>query len=233
MEETILKQLPDLTIQQMVCYEPGEEQFKHLSKINFGLKKESVLHHHEAFTEKSDLNGTKFDVITMFHVHYYWTDLEQRKLVMQHLFNHLIKDGLLIVLILNEGHSNQVDLRRVTKNKLKFAKARHYNSMTLYGNDVFKKEIKPLLSEDLKEFQDQHNYEVSLDFDLSDKNYDNETMQLINYVTSVRFQSLDQEMSDFVFKWIKENFQHLNGDKYRMKQSVSLMIYTRLSISNA
>ena len=57
MEEKIIKSLPDLKIDWMECYEPGNEQFKHLKDIDFGLENKPIMRH-EAFDENTKLGNS-------------------------------------------------------------------------------------------------------------------------------------------------------------------------------
>ena len=57
-----------------------------------------------AIKKLSILGDMKYDIITMFHVHYYWITQDQRIKVMRKLMNHLNpKHGMLFILILDEG----------------------------------------------------------------------------------------------------------------------------------
>ena len=56
MEEKIIKGLPNLKIDRLECYEPGNEQFKHLEEFDFGLESKPIIHH-EAFDENTKLGN--------------------------------------------------------------------------------------------------------------------------------------------------------------------------------
>ena len=56
--------------------------------------------HNEAFGPNTKLTES-YDVITMFHVHYYWTEKE-RSAVMDKVFRHLNPGGMLLILILDK-----------------------------------------------------------------------------------------------------------------------------------
>ena len=56
MEEKIIKGLPNLKIDTLECYEPGNEQFKHLKEVDFGLESKPIIHH-EAFDENTKLGN--------------------------------------------------------------------------------------------------------------------------------------------------------------------------------
>ena len=65
MEEKIIKGLPNLKIDRLECYEPGNEQFKHLKELNFGLESKPIIHH-EAFDENTKLgNFQKCILVTL------------------------------------------------------------------------------------------------------------------------------------------------------------------------
>ena len=77
----------------------------------------------EIYTSENSLEKSKssykYDIITMFHVHYYWRTPEKRIAVMKKLLKHLNpKHGMLFILILDQGVDNQIQLRRETKSKL-------------------------------------------------------------------------------------------------------------------
>ena len=54
MEEKIIKYIPDINIYHLECYEPGNEQFKHLKNMDFGLQNKPIIHH-EVFDESTIL----------------------------------------------------------------------------------------------------------------------------------------------------------------------------------
>ena len=54
MEEKIIKLLPTMKFDHLECYEPGDEQFKHLKNVDFGIANKPTLHH-EVFDENTDL----------------------------------------------------------------------------------------------------------------------------------------------------------------------------------
>merc|ERR1719219_1478381 len=99
---------------------------------------------HEAFDENTKLgdgnsehSNNKYDIITMFHVHYYWITPEKRLAVMRNLLKHLNpKHGMLFILILDQGEDNQIQLRRKTKSKLKMEKIRDHESVTVLADEI-------------------------------------------------------------------------------------------------
>ena len=56
MEKTILDSLPNFKVDRMECYEPGNEQFKNLIQLDFGLVNKTILHN-EAFDENTELGN--------------------------------------------------------------------------------------------------------------------------------------------------------------------------------
>ena len=56
MEKKILESLPDMKIDRMECYEPGNEQFKNLKQLEFGLVNKTILYN-EAFDENTELGN--------------------------------------------------------------------------------------------------------------------------------------------------------------------------------
>ena len=56
MEKRILQSLPNMKIDRMECYEPGNEQFKNLKQVDFGLVNKTILHN-EAFDESTELGN--------------------------------------------------------------------------------------------------------------------------------------------------------------------------------
>ena len=54
MEEKIIKSIPDINIDLLECYEPGNEQFNHLKNVDFGLQNKPIIHH-EVFDESTIL----------------------------------------------------------------------------------------------------------------------------------------------------------------------------------
>ncbi len=222
MEMAIFQGLePDLKISKMTSFEPGDEQYKHLKNVDFGL--ETLLDlHHGAFDETTHLGEEKFDVISMFHVHYYWTDPGQRISVMKKLFDHLEPGGLLLVLILDEGAKDQIEMRRAAKSRLTFSKARHYKSCTLYGTQLIEEMNLDGESVELKKWWP---YQVSLDLHLQDSA--NVTKQLMSYILSIRFEKLEDDMQDFVLNWIRSHCQKIGQEIFQIRQAVSLIVYTK------
>ena len=107
MEEQIIRKYDNTpSIDLLRCYEPGNEQFQQLKKVRFGqpLKKVHVKTelHLEAFDGSTDLGSLKFDVVTMLHVHYYWTSSQERKDVMENVFKHLNPGGIVFILMLEK-----------------------------------------------------------------------------------------------------------------------------------
>ena len=171
-----------------------------------------------------------YDVITMFHVHYYWTTPNKRIEVMKKLMNHLNpKQGMLFILILDQGLDNQIQLRNVTKAKLKFRNNRHYQSGPVLADQVANQEMREMV---LKSYETvkiiEKPYDISLNFDLSGNN--DLTNQLISYVLSVNFESLSLKMREFVISWIKDNCLKIDSKRknqlYQMRQSVRMLLYT-------
>ena len=114
------------------------------------------------------LGDEKYDIITMFHVHYYWTTPKERMAVMENVLEHLNpRHGMLFILILDQGEDNQIQLRRATKSKLNFEKSRHYQSVTLLANQLVHREMRKVLINKNHNLIQNH-YQISLDFDLSD-----------------------------------------------------------------
>ena len=166
----------------------------------------------------------------MFHVHYYWTTPNKRIQVMKKLMNHLNpKQGMLFILILDQGLDNQIQLRNVTKAKLKFRNNRHYQSGPVLADQVANQEMREVV---LKSYETikiiEKPYDISLNFDLSGNN--DLTNQLISYVLSVNFESLSLKMREFVISWIKDNFLKIDSKRknqlYQMRQSVRMLLYT-------
>ena len=56
MEQKIIKLLPDMKIDKMECFEPGNEQFKHLKNLHFGFANKTIMHN-EAFDENTELGN--------------------------------------------------------------------------------------------------------------------------------------------------------------------------------
>ena len=54
MEEKIIKSIPDINIDLLECYEPGNEQFNHLKDVDFGLQNKPIIHH-KVFDENTIL----------------------------------------------------------------------------------------------------------------------------------------------------------------------------------
>lgn len=218
MEQKIMKNISK-PIQSLTCFEPGQEQFKSLENVNFkGVKNPTFVN--LPFDENSDLKSEKFDIITMFHVHYYWTKPEKRKIVMQKILQHLEPNGIIIVLILDKGLNQQIELRRETKKYLKFEQPRHYDSVTILGQQLI---------EELEfEFKSQIPYKVSLPLNMSQAQIEESvTNQLLSYVLSVNFNTLNSQLQDFVINWVKNNCQKDQDEVYIMHQSVSLIQYQK------
>ena len=110
-EHKILKYLRHNSAQNiglLECYEPGNEQFQHLQKVDFG-RGVKVRTHNEAFGPKTKLPEKGYDIITMFHVHYYWISAKERSAIMDKLFKLLIPGGKLYILMLDKVHIILVD----------------------------------------------------------------------------------------------------------------------------
>jgi hypothetical protein len=128
---------------------------------------------------------------------------------------------------LDQGLDNQIQLRNVTKAKLKFGKKRHYQSVTVLADQVANQEMKGVvlkLYETVKIIEKP--YDITLNFDLSDNN--DLTNQLISYVLSVNFESLPDQMREFVISWIKDNCLKIDSNNllYQMRQSVRMLLYS-------
>ena len=80
-------------------YEPGNDQYLHLQNVDFG-KNINVRIHNEAFGTSTNLPEERYDIITMFHVHYYWITTKERSAVMDKIFQHLKPGGILYILML-------------------------------------------------------------------------------------------------------------------------------------
>ena len=175
-------------------------------------------------------SGYKYDIITMFHVHYYWKTPEKRILVMKKLLKHLNpKHGMLFILILDQGKDNQIQLRKETKSKLSMVEIPKHESNTVLANQV-SMEMETVLKSCQKQKTIQRPYQILLDFDLSDKT--DKTNQLISYVLSINFKFLHRKMQDFVTDWIKSNCFKVDSKEdesnqvYQMRQSVRMLLYT-------
>ena len=68
MEEKIIKSIPDINIDHLVCYEPGNEQFKHLKSMDFGLQNKPIIHH-EVFDESTILGKS---LLTFLLKYQFW-----------------------------------------------------------------------------------------------------------------------------------------------------------------
>jgi hypothetical protein len=211
----------NIFIDVLECFEPGNVQFQQLQKINFSTEQVPILHN-EPFQALTDLESKKYDVITMFHVHYYWTSPKERIQVMKKLFHHLSPGGLLFILILEKGIDNQIALRKFTKNMLIFDHPRDWKSEIIYGSEV-KTEIETIFEPNVVEM---NQYQLSLDLNLSqidDKT--STTNAILSYILSVDFFSLHSEVKKTVVNWIGQHcHHHKNEEIYQLRQAASALI---------
>ena len=104
-ELKIIKKLSEkttLTIDLLECYERGNYQFSHLSTIDFGENVKNVQTLQEDFNANTQLLEESYDIITMFHVHYYWITANDRAEVMKKVFGSLKPEGILYILMLDK-----------------------------------------------------------------------------------------------------------------------------------
>ena len=229
-ELKIIKKLSEkttLTIDLLECYERGNDQFSHLSTIDFGKNVKNVQTLQEDFNANTQLLEESYDIITMFHVHYYWITANDRAEIMKKVFGSLKPEGILYILMLDKGSDNQIGLRRATKKKLKFEKPRRYDSVTLYGSDVAIQEINPVASafpniEIIKPYP----HVITLDIDLDQAfKLKSDSSQLLSFLLQVDFDQLPMEMQNFICSWVEENFMHVKDKQYRMLQSCIGLMY--------
>ena len=229
-ELKIIKKLSEkttLTIDLLECYERGNYQFSHLSTIDFGKNVRNVQTLQEDFNANTQLLEERYDIITMFHVHYYWITANDRAEIMKKVFGSLKPEGILYILMLDKGSDNQIGLRRATKKKLKFEKPRRYDSVTLYGSDVAIQEINPVASafpniEIIKPYP----HVITLDIDLDQAfKLKSDSSQLLSFLLQVDFDQLPMEMQNFIRSWVEENFMHVKDKQYRMLQSCIGLMY--------
>ena len=229
-ELKIIKKLSEkttLTIDLLECYERGNYQFSHLSTIDFGKNVKNVQTLQEDFNANTQLLEESYDIITMFHVHYYWITANDRAEIMKKVFGSLKPEGILYILMLDKGSDNQIGLRRATKKKLKFENPRRYDSVTLYGSDVAIQEINPVASafpniEIIKPYP----HVITLDIDLDQAfKLKSDSSQLLSFLLQVDFDQLPMEMQNFIWSWVEENFMHVKDKQYRMLQSCIGLMY--------
>ena len=229
-ELKIIKKLSEkttLTIDLLECYERGNDQFSHLSTIDFGKNVKNVQTLQEDFNANTQLLEESYDIITMFHVHYYWITANDRAEIMKKVFGSLKPEGILYILMLDKGSDNQIGLRRATKKKLKFEKPRGHDSVTLYGSDVAIQEINPVASafpniEIIKPYP----HVITLDIDLDQAfKLKSDSSQLLSFLLQVDFDQLPMEMQNFIRSWVEENFMHVKDKQYRMLQSCIGLMY--------
>ena len=104
-ELKIIKKLSEkttLTIDLLECYERGNDQFSHLSTIDFGKNVKNVQTLQEDFNANTQLLEESYDIITMFHVHYYWITANDRAEIMKKVFGSLKPEGILYILMLDK-----------------------------------------------------------------------------------------------------------------------------------
>ena len=228
MEDEIIRKISKhsaLAIESLDCYEPGSEQYNHLRSHDFGLPSSQVFH--EAFMPDTNLRLPKYDLITMFHVHYYWTTQDLRREITQKVFQHLNPGGVVFILMLEEGQNHQVALRKAAKNRFNFVKERDYQSVTLYGSRVGNQELNPVAEEmNLKAYA-PHQYNITIELDMSDLTPNSKTSQLLSYIISVNFDTFPPKMKDFVKEWVREHGLPVTKDTYQLTQSVTSLMYSK------
>jgi SAM-dependent methyltransferase len=234
MELKILKMMKEsnmkLVVESLECYKPGNVQFKHLQEVKFDDLQTPPMLRNEALLPSTDLGqANQYDVITMFHVHYYWTTPDERIQIMSKLFDHLSPGGILFILILEKGADNQIAMRRFTKDMLVFDEPRDYQSVTVYGSDLANEELAPILESKVVEAKLLHKYQVSVDLDLSqiDDAAASVTSDLLSYVSSVDFNPLPIEVKKAVLEWVAKHCQHKQDQVYQMQQAACALMYTK------
>ena len=231
MEDEIIKMVskhkPNFTLESLECYEPGGEQYTHLKNHHFGpeIKVNAV---QEAFMPSTVTRQPSYDLITMFHVHYYWTTPELRQSVMKKVFSLLNPGGVVFILMLEEGDNHQVELRRRTKTFLKFKQEREYKSVTLYGRKVADEEINLVAKEVGITPHEPSQYNIAITLDLSDLTKGSEASELLSYIISVDFDTFPDILKNFVVDWIKHHGLLVKEPKtFQLTQSISSFLYTK------
>ena len=231
MEDEIIKlmseQNTEYTLGHLECYEPGGEQYNHLKTHQFGTNIQSKVFQ-EAFMPSTVTRQDGYDLITMFHVHYYWTTAELRQSVMSKVFNLLNSGGVVFILMLEEGDNHQISLRRATKELLKFNKAREYQSVTLYGRKVATEEINLVAKELEITAHEPTEYNITIDLDLSDLSHQSQTSELLSYIISVDFDTFPDSLKAFVVDWIKNHGSLIKEPQtFQLTQTVTSLLYTK------
>ncbi len=101
MEQNIFQLNPGLksTLTLLECYEPGKVQFQHLKREKFSC--ENVKLHNEELLTTTPISE-KYNVITLFHVHYYWRSVDERRAIFQKLFESLDDNGIIVIITLDK-----------------------------------------------------------------------------------------------------------------------------------
>ncbi len=107
MEELLFKITPGLrdNVDLLECYEPGKVQFSYLSKMDFRLDNgKKIILHNEPYhgeTQPSVIEAG-YDIITLFHVHYYWRTPSERRSIFQNLLGRLNNNGILFLITVDQ-----------------------------------------------------------------------------------------------------------------------------------
>ena len=231
MEDEIIKlvseESTEITLGYLECYEPGVEQYNHLKTHQFGKNIQSTVFQ-EAFMPSTVTRQAGYDLITMFHVHYYWTTAELRQSVMSKVFKLLNPGGVVFILMLEEGDNHQISLRRATKELLKFNKAREYQSVTLYGRKVADEEINLVAKDFGINAHEPTVYNITIDLDLSDMIQGSKTSDLLSYIISVDFETFPESLKAFVVNWIKDHASLVKEPQiFQLTQTVTSLLYTK------
>ena len=224
MEDEIISD-STLVFESLDCYEPGDEQYNYLRNHDFGLPSSHIFQ--EAFMSGTNLRLPKYDLITMFHVHYYWKTQDLRQEITRKLFEHLNPGGVMFILMLDEGQNHQVALRKATKEHFDFIKERGHQSVTLYGSQVSTHELNPVAEEMNLRIYEPHQYNITVDLDMSDLTPNSKTSQLLSYIISVNFDTFPSKMKDFVIDWVRGHGLLLTKDTYQLTQTVTSLMYSK------
>ena len=230
MEDEIIEMLSKdskLTIESLDCYEPGNEQFNHLRNHPFRISNQANVFH-EAVLPSTQFRLPKYDLITMFHVHYYWTTKELRQEISRKVFQHLSPSGVVFILMLEEGQNDQITLRKVTKAHLNFVKERDYQSVTLHGSRVANEEINSIAEEEFGlKVHEPEKYNITIDLDMADLSPSSTTSQLLSYIISVDFDTFPPQLKDIVDHWVREHGLLLKDESYQLTQTVTSLMYSK------
>lgn len=229
MEDEIIEMLSKdskLSIESLDCYEPGNEQFNHLRNHAFGISNQANVFH-EAVLPSTQFRLPKYDLITMFHVHYYWTTKHLRQEISQKVFQHLNPGGVVFILMLEEGQNDQITLRKVTKAHLNFVKERDYQSVTLHGSRVANEEINSIAEEFGLKVHEPQKYNITIDLDMADLSPSSTTSQLLSYIISVDFDTFPPKLKDIVVHWIRKHGLLLKDESYQLTQTVTSLMYSK------